>query len=73
MYFRYKQTPFCNEEKIDVNFFHGADFLISNLGRDIGDFCGNPAKFEFGAKISKSDFFSLMAQKSLKMAGKLTA
>ena len=33
-------------------------FRFRPLGRDISDFSENPAKFEFGAKISESDFYS---------------
>ena len=60
LYFRYQQTPVCNKEKIDAKYFSTERiFWFRSQGWNIGDFRENPEKFEFGAKITKSDFYSL--------------
>ena len=64
LYFRYQQTPFCNEENRDAKFYSTERiFRFRHLDGDIDDFRGNPVKVEFGAKTSKSDFFSLDGSK----------
>ena len=71
-HFRYRQTVFCIQQKKKWRKFCTVYiFRFRPLGQDIGDFRGNPAKFEFGAKILKSDFYSLDGLKQPKTVRKV--
>ena len=53
-----EQTDDINEMQVNVFNYKPLFSISTYLGPDveIGDFRDHPAKFEFGAKISKSDF-----------------